>query len=190
MKLDKSGIFGKSKTARVPMTEKSAWVRKQSSADATSLKHFFSKLSPLALYYRFMSPLTNVPPHIFELLCDLDPQRHVSFVVEGINDDGPAVIGEGRYVRDDGTETRAEFALSIAEGWRGQRLASTLITQLEQHAQANDIHTFWAEVLVENAPMLSLARKFGYDVTPDRNDPRCKIVSKHISVSARTKKAA
>ncbi len=190
MRLDRSGIFGKSKTARVPMIENSTWVRKQCHADAASLSRFFSDLSPQALLFRFMSPLTSVPPQILDLLCSLAPRQHVAFVAEGISDKAPILIGEGRYARDKGTETRAEFALSIGERWRNQGVASTLLSQLELHAQENGIHTLWAEVLADNTPMLRLARKFGYDIATDRNDPRCKILSKQIVLPACTKKAA
>lgn len=132
MRPDRSAIFGKNKTGPLPIAEKSARMRKQRQVDATSLMAFFSELSEQTLFSRFMIALPTVPPSIFERLCDVDGNRHVGIVALDSNGN---LIAEARYIRDQDSETSAEFALSIAEGWRGIGLATSMMKEIETEAQ-------------------------------------------------------
>ncbi|WP_234999359.1 GNAT family N-acetyltransferase [Roseovarius albus] len=162
-------------------------MRKQRQVDATSLMAFFSELSEQTLFSRFMIALPTVPPSIFERLCDVDGNRHVGIVALDSNGN---LIAEARYIRDQDSETSAEFALSIAEGWRGIGLATSMMKEIETEAQKNGIETLWADVLAENASMLALARKLGYQISRNPHDPCCKLLRKRLSSVQEMKEAA
>ena len=75
------------------------------------------------------------------------------------------MIAEARYVRGP-DPTVAEFAVSVAEAWQGNKLASLLLGKLACRAAAAGVRRMVGETLATNAKMISLARKAGFTIAP------------------------
>nr|MCU0923643.1 GNAT family N-acetyltransferase [Burkholderiaceae bacterium] len=59
-----------------------------------------------------------------------------------------------------------EFAITLAEGWRGCGLATQLMRSLLRRARYDGYAAMEGLVLAANEPMLALARKLGFSVEP------------------------
>ena len=125
--------------------------------DADLTAAFFGNLSPRARHQRFLSPMRLLPPGLVERLTDIDYRQHLALVAEVFAGGRETVIAEARYARLPDGES-AEFAISVAEAWRGQGLARLLLKKLSDRAAAAGIRRLVGETLASNAAMLQLAR--------------------------------
>jgi RimJ/RimL family protein N-acetyltransferase len=122
---------------------------------------FFNSLSAPSRYDRFMSPVRQVSPELLQRFTNVDYADHLALVAEVFVDGRETVIAEARYVRDKDATT-AEFAVSVAEGWQGRGLASTMLSKLICRASAEGVQRMVGETLATNERMLHLARKAGF----------------------------
>jgi GNAT superfamily N-acetyltransferase len=74
------------------------------------------------------------------------------------------IVGEARYVVSSDNET-AEFAIAVAERFRGLGLAERLMRALIGAARAAGLRWLIGEVLARNARMLAFARRCGFAET-------------------------
>ena len=63
-----------------------------------------------------------------------------------------------------------EFAITVAEDWRGNGLSAELLAGLLRQAPGNGYAVMEGSVLAGNDPMLVLARELGFDVDPVPGD--------------------
>lgn len=132
--------------------------------DADLTDAFFKNLSPTARYQRFLSPMRLLPPGLLERLTQVDYSEHLALVAEVFEEGRETVIAEARYARLPDHAT-AEFAISVAEAWRGRGLASLLLGKLLCRAAAAGIGRLTGETLASNDSMLALARKAQFAVS-------------------------
>jgi acetyltransferase len=130
---------------------------------------FFADLPAPARYDRFMSPMRHLPPDLVKRFTDIDYADHLALVAEVFDDDRETVVAEARYVRSRDDPSVAEFAVSVAEAWQGQGLASRLLGKLICRAATTGVRRMIGETLATNDKMLHLARKAGFTVkrSPD-----------------------
>jgi len=129
---------------------------------------FFGDLAAPSRYDRFMSPMRHLPPVLIKRFTSIDYADHLALVAEVFEDGRETVVAEARYVR--GTESStAEFAVSVADQWQGQGLASCLLGKLLCRASTAGVQRIIGETLATNDKMLHLARKAGFTVrrSPD-----------------------
>ncbi len=82
------------------------------------------------------------------------------------------IVGAAQYVRvDDGDPHTCEFAITVAEDWRGSGLANRLMARLVRRARRDGYTTMEGWVLADNAPMLALARRFRFLIEPAPGAP-------------------
>ena len=129
---------------------------------------FFGNLPAPARYDRFMSPMRNLPPEMIKRFTNIDYADHLALVAEVFEDGREIVVAEGRYVRG-ADPSVAEFAVSVADRWQGQRLASRLLDKLICRASTAGVERIVGETLATNDKMLHLARKAGFTIkrSPD-----------------------
>lgn len=129
---------------------------------------FFRSLPSPARYDRFMSPMRHLPPDLVKRFTNVDYTDHVALVAEVFENGRETVIAEARYVRG-ADPSVAEFAVSVADGWQGQGLASRLLDKLLCRAASAGVQRMVGETLATNDKMLHLARKAGFTVrrSPD-----------------------
>ena len=126
---------------------------------------FFHNLSGSARYYRFMTNVREVPSDLVRRFTQIDYSSHLALVAEVFSGGRETVVAEARYVRQPGSSD-AEFAVSVAEPWQGKGLAKLMLGKLVCRAAAAGVQRIVGETLATNAPMLSLARKAGFLITP------------------------
>ena len=74
-------------------------------------------------------------------------------------------MGAAQYVRaqEDDAEL-CEFAITVAEDWRGSGLSTQLLSSLLRQAPHDGYTVMQGAVMAENVPMLALARKLGFEI--------------------------
>ena len=65
---------------------------------------------------------------------------------------------------NENNDKTCEFAITLAEDWRGSGLGAELLACLLRQAPADGYTTMEGSVLADNAPMLALARKLSFQV--------------------------
>lgn len=130
---------------------------------------FFGNLPAPDRYDRFMSPMRILPPELVKRFTNIDYADHLALVAEVFEGNREVVVAEARYVRKSDDPSAAEFAVSVADQWQGQGLASRLLGQLLCRASTQGVRRMVGETLATNEAMLHLARKAGFTVrrSPD-----------------------
>ncbi len=129
--------------------------------DAEAEQSFVAALSPASRRERFHLTLNMLPESVLKQFTEIDYRTHIALVAEATGDgDEPILVADARYVRG-ADPAVAEFALVVADAWQGVGLGSALLRRLVQHARRNGVARLQGELLVSNAAMATLARRFG-----------------------------
>ena len=76
-------------------------------------------------------------------------------------------MGAAQYVRaDDGNRRTCEFAITVAEDWRGIELAAKLLGSLVRRSRRDGYETMEGSVIAEKTAMLALARWLHFKMGP------------------------
>jgi RimJ/RimL family protein N-acetyltransferase len=142
-------------------------LRAVTEADAPDLRRAFDRLSPESRYSRFLHHKKNLD--MAALARGVHPTAGQGFVLVATvpQAGGIDIVGAAQYLRaspDDAST--CEFAITVAEGWRGSGLARHLLSGLLQPARDDHYRAMVGLVLADNLPMLALARKLGFRVEP------------------------
>jgi acyl-CoA synthetase (NDP forming)/RimJ/RimL family protein N-acetyltransferase len=136
-----------------------AHIRPITPADAEAVHRFHAGQSEESIYMRFFAPLRRLSDRDVERFTNVDYTDRVALVatVRG------QIIGIGRYDRI--TPTSAEVAFNIADSYQGKGIGSVLLEHLAVIAWESGVEEFTAEVLPQNAKMISVFSDAGYEVT-------------------------
>jgi RimJ/RimL family protein N-acetyltransferase len=140
-------------------------------ADAAELVQAFERLSATSRYLRFMQHKKQIDAGVLHRGVRPLAGEEFAFVATVPADDGYDIVGAARFVRatgEDGApaDDTCEFAITVAEDWRGSGLATELLASLVRRARHEGYRTIEGHVLAENAPMLALARRLRFRVEP------------------------
>lgn len=127
----------------------------------------FRGLDPRSIYLRFFSQKKDLSDAELRRLCEPDRAREVVLAATIGSGDQEAIIGLGRYVRNDAS---AEIAFTVEEDYQGRGIASRLLQHLAHIARESGILQLEAHVLAENAPMLNVLRHGGLPMTEKEED--------------------
>lgn len=144
-------------------------VRTVTAADVDGLNALFEGLSDEDRYYRFFG-MSHPGRRFLEQMTRAGQEGgyRLVAVLSGRED---RLVAEGGYARlPDGN---AEFALTIAAGWRGW-LGPYLLDALVAAATARGVPNLQADILVGNVRMLALVAQRGY-VTLERQGPQVRV---------------
>lgn len=143
-------------------------------SDEGELLQAFDRLSPEARYMRFMRVVKA--PNLDRLrrtLADF-PRTGNAFVATAPAEDGIDIVGSATFILlDDGTS--CEFAISVASSFGGVGLGRALMQAIIDDARRRGVMQMEGFILAANQPMLSLARRMGFAVAPDPEDPSVRI---------------
>jgi len=140
-------------------------------SDAPAIQRAFDRLSADSRYQRFLHHKKQLSPAALERGVHPLPGQAFAFVATVPGPGGIDIVGAAQYVRaaeDDATT--CEFAITVAEDWRGSGLARQLLASLLRRARRDGYAAMEGLVLAENAPMLALARKLKFVVEPSSPD--------------------
>jgi RimJ/RimL family protein N-acetyltransferase len=132
--------------------------------DAPALQAFVRDLSPASRRLRFHAALNELTESGVRALTQVDQRAHVAFVLTTAERGAERIVGEARYVVATDKET-AEFAIAVADEFRGRGLAERLVAALICAARTAGLRWLVGEVLAGNARMLAFARRCGFAET-------------------------
>ena len=140
-------------------------------ADASEIAQAFERLTTESRYSRFMQHKRQLDPAALDRGVNPRPGRDFAFVATIPATDGIDIVGAAQYVRltDDDPST-CEFAITVAEDWRGSGLARQLLASLVRRARRDGYTRMEGAVVAGNSPMLALARKLGFKAHPEPDD--------------------
>jgi GNAT superfamily N-acetyltransferase len=150
--------------------------------DAGVLQGYVRGLSPESRYNRFFAALNELPRAELDHIIHLDRKYELALLAETSVDGTPIVIGEARYViAPDRLE--CEFALSVADDWRGKGLGTMLMAEIECRALSLGARHLGGDVLRSNEPMKALVRKNGFLMADVPRDARLVRIMKDLALS-------
>lgn len=146
-------------------------VRAVHATDAPAIIQAFERLTAASRYSRFMQHKRQLDPAALQRGVHPRPGLDFVFVATIPAADGIDIVGAAQYVRVDDDDPRVcEFAITIAEDWRGSGLASQLLSRLVRRARHDGYSTMEGAVIADNRPMLALAGKLKFGVFPEPDD--------------------
>ena len=100
--------------------------------DRAAIREGYEHLSPESRYHRFLTGVPHLTDQLLDhLVGEVDGVDHVALVLFVLTDDNEGVpAGIARVIRYPDDPTTADVAVTVAEEWRGQGVATTLLEEL------------------------------------------------------------
>jgi acetyltransferase len=131
--------------------------------DAPLLVELFHSLSPTSVYFRFFSPLRELPPTMLARFTQIDYDRDIVVVASKQAFGEEKILGVVRLMSDPDV-TSAEFAIAVGDAWQRAGVGAALLERAVHIAKERRLQSIWGTVLSENKAMLALARSHGFTV--------------------------
>jgi acetyltransferase len=147
-------------------------------------RDFFRALSAESRYFRFMSPVNELPEAVAQGFFSIDYRSHLALLAEVVEDGRETMIGEARYVVDERDPAACEFALAVADEWQARGIGRALLERLERQAAACGIRRMVADTLLVNTRVMGLAARSGYEVRANLADAALARLQKNLPSSA------
>ncbi|MBV8123529.1 MAG: bifunctional acetate--CoA ligase family protein/GNAT family N-acetyltransferase [Burkholderiaceae bacterium] len=153
--------------------------------DACMLQVLVQGLSPESRYFRFVSRMTELPPTMLARFTLIDYDREMALVAvhkeRQAGEDGEIreterIVGVSRYITNP-DQTSCEFALLVADEFKGKGLGSRLMESIMAVAHDKGLNEIDGLVLSQNADMLKLMRSLNFRVKAYPEDPDFKLVT-------------
>jgi RimJ/RimL family protein N-acetyltransferase len=142
-----------------------------SPADAPAIAQAFERLSAESRYSRFMQHKRRLDPAALDRGVHPRPGRDFAFVATVPASEGIDIVGAAQYVRlEEGDPSTCEFAITVAEDWRGSGLARQLLASLVRRARRDGYTRMEGSVIATNSKMLALARRLGFQCHAEPDD--------------------
>lgn len=129
--------------------------------DVEQLRDLHSRLSPESIYFRFFSPIPELPESQLHRLAEVDYLDRFALVAEL----DAKVVAVVRYDGGTAEPSSAEVALVVEDDQQRRGLATVMLEHLAAIARSNGIERFVAETLPNNRAMMDVFRHAGFDVT-------------------------
>jgi acetyltransferase len=134
--------------------------------DGQALQQFYAHSSDEDLRMRFFVARRFVPLSELARYSQIDYDREMTFVLMTPSDSGGArMLGEVRAICDPDNQ-HAEFAIQVAPDHQARGLGLLLMNKLLTYLRQRGTGELTGLCLLDNRPMLSLARRLGFSVTP------------------------
>jgi len=147
--------------------------------DSVIEQNFVRGLSPRSRTLRFFAQIKELSPAALEKFTHTNFPTEMALIatieLRGIEYE----IGVARYAPS-ANSGRVEFAVVVADDWRGKGIATQLLRQLFSIASEAGINGIEGFVLRENSQMLALAKEFGFETRLDKEDLRVAYVYKDL----------
>jgi len=157
-------------TTEVLRDGRSLLVRPIRPEDADLESAFVSALGSESRRQRFRSSLRSLSPEMLARFTQIDYDREMALVAIDGAGGAEREVAVCRYVRLPDERT-CEFAIVVADAWRGSGLGRRLLERLAVIARAHGLAEMVAWALAGNAPMVGLARSMGFRITAEADDP-------------------
>ena len=158
-------------------------VRPLRSSDQEEILQAFDRLSPEARYMRFMSAVKQLDERWLRDALARFPERGVGIAATVPAADGIDIVGAASCVIGADPET-CEFAITIVDPYAGGGLGKRLLTTLIEVARRRGLRVMEGFVLASNKPMLKVAKRLGFEIRFDPDDPSVRTVRLELSPKA------
>jgi RimJ/RimL family protein N-acetyltransferase len=152
-----------------------AHIRAVRPTDEAEFLQAFARLSPDALYMRFMRSVREPNVERLRKVLASFPATGIGIVATVPAADGIDIVGSAIAVIT-GEDRLCEFAITVASAFGGSGLATTLMRTLIDAAARRGLVEMEGFVLAVNQPMLRLARRLGFSITSDPDDSSVRLL--------------
>jgi GNAT superfamily N-acetyltransferase len=141
-----------------------ALIRAMRLSDAPLLQAGFHYLSPLSVYFRFLTAHHELSEAEARQLATVDGRTRMALVAEWHRPtetgDETWIIGVARYgITDPANPTEAEAAVIVGDPFQGRGLGLRLLEHLREYAATHGVRAWVAEVNVSNNRMLRFIQR-------------------------------
>ncbi len=145
------------------------FLRPISPSDAPSLARGYDAMSDEAKWFRMLNAIPHLTAEMAHRFCSPDPARELCIVIEGRGSLNGEILGGARIAGKPGDRS-AEFSVSLRPEAQGLGLGHHVLETALQEAREMGYKNVWGSIAVYNAPMLALARRMGFELSPDADD--------------------
>jgi acetyltransferase len=145
--------------------------------DAVLTQEFVHNLSEESRYARFMNSVQELSQSMLIHFTQIDYSREMALLAVAEEQDKEVELGVARYAINPDGES-CEFSLVVADSMRGKGLGNKLMVALMDAARSNGLKSMEGEVLKDNASMLKLMKRLGFNVETSPEDDGIKTARK------------
>lgn len=113
--------------------------------------------------FRFFQVVKEVTHEMLVRFCNIDYDREIAIIAEYNQDGRKRNVGVGRLIIEPDRK-RGEFAVLVADDFQGKGLGTKLTDMLIEIALEKDLSSIYGVVLPENAKMIGLCKKLGFEI--------------------------
>ncbi|EGC99655.1 GCN5-related N-acetyltransferase, partial [Burkholderia sp. TJI49] len=133
--------------------------------DESAHNELLAAMTPEDLRMRFFGAVRSFDHSQVARMTQIDYDREMAFIVEVTDASGRShTLAVARAVADPDNET-AEFAIAVRPDQKGKGLGRLMMTRIIDYARSRGTAWMVGEALRENAPMISLAKSCGFEVS-------------------------
>jgi RimJ/RimL family protein N-acetyltransferase len=156
-------------THRTTKTDTEILLRPVRMSDEPLLKDFFYSLSDNSLYRRFISVRKDMPHERLQEFVAIDYTREMAVLAVIQKEEKEVIVGIGQFWIGQAIHN-AEVGFAVRDDHQNKGIGAELLSYLTYLAKKQGLLGFYAEVLVENRPMLHLFEKIGFDIKKRREE--------------------
>jgi len=130
-------------------------------SDEDLLKDFFYALSDQSLSLRFMSQRKDMPHERLQEFVVIDYSKEMVILAALPKGEQELIVGIGQYSILEPSNT-AEVAFAVRDDYQNKGIGTELVRYLANLAKRQGLGGLYAEVLLENTPMLRVFEKMGF----------------------------
>ncbi|MBA6296143.1 GNAT family N-acetyltransferase [Colwellia sp. MB02u-9] len=121
---------------------------------------FVKKLSMQTKYERFFEGLKELSPSMLNVLSNIDYVDTMAYIATIKTEEGEKEVGMCRYAADK-VPGESEMAITVADDYPYEEVATVLLHSLFEHAKANNIKRLFSIELSSNYRIKKLAEHLG-----------------------------
>jgi acetyltransferase len=148
---------------------RSVHLRLAGPADEAAYLRAFDRLDPRARYMRFMRVVVSPNREALRKVLASFPANGFAIVATAALEGDTEIVGSAICMMVAGSRS-CEFAMTVAAEYAGAGLGRLLLSTLVDVAKRHELEQMTGYVLAANQPMLRLAKRMGFDVSPDPDD--------------------
>jgi acetyltransferase len=149
------------------------FVRPLRPEDEALYPRFLNAVTPEDLRLRFFAPVKEFSHMFVSRFTQIDYARAMAFIA--IDEASGDMLGVVRIHADSAYES-GEYAILIRSDLKGRGLGWLLMELMIEYSRAEGLRLIRGEVLQENATMLQMCRKLGFQVAIDPEDASIAVV--------------
>jgi len=148
--------------------------------DAEMEANFVRDLSTESKYFRFMNSVQELSQEMLVRFTQIDYHNEMALVAVKPTANGEEQIGVARYTTNLDKKS-CEFALVVADQWRGKGIAHHLMQRLMKIARNRDLEKIEGQVLAANFRMLELMESLRFKISNSEEDSSIKQVEAQLN---------